>query len=165
MIIQQSVKMLFSIFILPPNAFNFLDLKTILTGDFIVFLQTAQVMWSQSCEVWELYCKSSCLAEVGQWWPQLGLWEGDGKCCFPIIQSDSNALQQNSKPSWFFRISEISMKHLMQDDGICHNLHCPGKMRVDRATQLGALSCPTGRSQRKLGRNNFVICASVANAS
>ena len=37
-IIQQSVKMLFSIFILPPNAFNFLDLKTILTGDFIVFL-------------------------------------------------------------------------------------------------------------------------------
>ena len=51
MIIQQSVKMLFSIFILPPNAFNFLDLKTILTGDFIVFLSDSSsdvksIMWS-----------------------------------------------------------------------------------------------------------------------
>lgn len=34
------------------------------------------------------------------------------------------------------------MKHLMQDDGICHNLHCPGKMQVDRATQLGACHVP-----------------------
>lgn len=53
-----------------------------------------------------------------------------------------HALQQNSKPSWFFRISEISMKHVMQDDGICHNLHCPRKMRVDRATHLGACHVP-----------------------
>lgn len=52
------------------------------------------------------------------------------------------ALQQNSKTSWFFRISEISMKHIMQDDGICHNLHCPGKMWVDRMTRLGACHVP-----------------------
>lgn len=53
-----------------------------------------------------------------------------------------DALQQNSEPSWFFRISEIKMKHKMQDDGICHNLHCPGKMWVDRAMYLGACRGP-----------------------
>lgn len=44
----------------------------------------------------------------------------------------------------------------MQDDGICHNLHCPGKIHFDRAAQERRVSsCPTGRSQRKLGRNDF----------
>ncbi|KAG8126227.1 putative Diphthine--ammonia ligase protein [Naja naja] len=54
---------------------------------------------------------------------------------------------------------KISMKRIMQDDGIGHNLHCPGKIQFDRASQN--TSCPTGRSWSKLGRNNFVICASV----
>lgn len=50
-------------------------------------------------------------------------------------------------PPRFSRIREISGgKRVMQDDGICHNLHCPGKIRLDRAMHGGGLSCPTGRS-------------------
>lgn len=34
------------------------------------------------------------------------------------------------------------MKRIMRDDGICHNLHCPGKIQFDRAMHLRACHVP-----------------------
>lgn len=34
------------------------------------------------------------------------------------------------------------MKRIMRDDGICHNLHCPGKIQFDRPMHLRACHVP-----------------------
>lgn len=53
----------------------------------------------------------------------------------------------------------------MQDDGICHNLHCPGKIQLDRAMHGGACHVPRAGHRGSLAEMIFAICASVVKAS
>lgn len=53
----------------------------------------------------------------------------------------------------------------MQDDGICHNLHCPGKIRLDRAMHGEACHVPRAGHSGSLAEMIFAICASVVKAS
>lgn len=53
----------------------------------------------------------------------------------------------------------------MQDDGICHNLHCPGKIWFDRAMHGGACHVPRAGHRGSLAEMIFAICASVVKAS
>lgn len=53
----------------------------------------------------------------------------------------------------------------MQDDGICHNLHCPGKIWFDRAMHGGSCHVPRAGHRGSLAEMIFAICASVVKAS
>ncbi|XP_073683575.1 uncharacterized protein [Garra rufa] len=56
-------------------------------------------------------------------------------------------------------LGRLAGKRIMRDDGICHHLHCPGKMLLDRATRGGSWHVP------RAGHGVFVGCASVEKAS
>lgn len=55
-------------------------------------------------------------------------------CGFSIIQSDNMPLSWNHEtlPD-SLELGRLAGKRIMQDDGICHNLHCPGNIWFDRA--------------------------------
>ena len=45
---------------------------------------------------------------------------------------------------------------IMRDDGICHHLHCPGKIGFDRATHGGA--CSVLRAGHRGGLADRILC-------
>lgn len=62
-------------------------------------------------------------------------------------------------------LGRLAGKRIMQDDGICHNLHCPGKIRFDRAIHGRACHVPRAGHRGSLAEVIFAICASVVKAS
>lgn len=87
-------------------------------------------------------------------------------CSFSIIQSDNMPLSWNSEtlPD-SLELGRLAGKRIMQDDGICHNLHCPGKIQFDRAMHGGACHVPRAGHRGSLAEMIFAICASVVKAS
>lgn len=87
-------------------------------------------------------------------------------CRFSIIQSDNMPLSWNNEtlPD-SLELGRLAGKRIMQDDGICHNLHCPGKIRFDRAMHGGACHVPRAGHRGSLAEMIFAICASVVKAS
>lgn len=87
-------------------------------------------------------------------------------CSFSIIQSDNMPLSWNSETlPYSLELGRLAGKRIMQDDGICHNLHCPGKIRFDRAMHGGACHVPRAGHRGSLAEMIFAICASVVKAS
>lgn len=99
-------------------------------------------------------------------WSQLGESTGVEGCSFSIIQSDNMPLSWNSQtlPD-SLELGRLAGKRIMQDDGICHNLHCPGKIRFDRAMHGGACHIPRAGHRGSLAEMIFAICASVVKTS
>lgn len=89
---------------------------------------------------------------------------------FGIIQSDiitDAPWPKPPNPRQSPELGRLAGKRIMRDDGICHHLHCPGKILLDRATREGLVMSHgqvTGRflrfvHQSKKTHNQFVTKA------
>lgn len=76
---------------------------------------------------------------------------------FSIIQSDNMPLSWNHEtlPD-SLELGRLAGKRIMQDDGICHNLHCPGNIWFDRAMRGRGLVMSHGQVTEEAWQNWFL---------